>query len=386
MACLCADGRAGGPREVIMRVAIDRDALLAVLDAVHGAANPRGAVPILGNVRLAASCRDGLTAACCDLDMLLEASTTPDGPAINGVVTAEVGRLHALVRRLPKGTKVELAAADGHLCLNAAGFSARLPSLPAEEFPTLAGPEGAEPLEAPGQELARAFGTVAHAASTEEVRYYLNGVCVRPADDGLVLCATDGHRLCELRLGLPGRPPLPDAGVIVPRAAFRPIHRLAAAAGDERVMLVSDGRTLAASNRRWDRLVTRLVDGTFPAYERLIPQDRTDVARVARADLLEAVQRAAVLAADGPVRLVFGAQALDVGVDGAGGSAGERVPMSFDGEPRALAFNPRYLADMLGALAGGHVELLPGQPAAPLLVRDPEGDPTLRYLLMPMRA
>jgi len=93
-----------------------------------------------------------------------------------------------------------------------------------------------------------------------------------------------------------------------------------------------------------------------------------------------------VLVENGPVRLTFGAKTLELGADGSAGSAGERVPASFDGGPRVLAFNPRYLADMLGALAGERVELLPGEPTAPLYVRDPEGDPTLRYLLMPMRA
>jgi len=233
---------------------------------------------------------------------------------------------------------------------------------------------------------AQALETVARVTSIEDLKYHLGGVCLRPVGDGLLVCATDGHRLCELRLELPERPPLPDGGVIVPRAALRPLVRLAAAAGDGPVTLISDSRTPAVSSQRGDRLVTRLVDGTFPAWERLIPQDRTDVARVERADLLEAVGRVAVLVENGPVCLAFGAKALDLGVDGAAGSAGERVPVSLDGEPRALAFNPRYLADMLGALAGGHVEIRPGTPMAPVLAFDPEGDPTLRYLLMPLRA
>ena len=368
-----------------MRVRVDREGLAALLDAVHEAADPKGQVPILGHVRLAATPGDGLGARACDLEMAVEACC-PAEVGAEGAATAEVRRLRALVRRLPKGAEVELAADGGRLRISTDGFDARLPSLPPEEFPVLAGPEGAAAFEVPGRELARALETVAHAASAEQVRYYLNGVCLRPADDGLVLCATDGHRLCELRLELACRPPLPDAGVIVPRRALRPIVRLAAAAGGEPVALASDGRTMAISNRRGDRLVTRLVDGTFPDYDRLIPQDRTAVAGVGRADLLEAVGRAAVLVDNGPVRLAFAPDALSVSVVASEATAGERVAASFDGRPCELAFNPRYLTDMLGALAGERAELLPGQPVAPLLVRDPEGDPTLRYLLMPMRA
>lgn len=168
------------------------------------------------------------------------------------------------------------------------------------------------------------------------------------------------------------------------RTAFHPLHPLAAAAGEEPGTLAADGRTLAVSNRRGDRLVTRLVDGTFPAWERLIPRDRTEVARVARADLLEAVQRVAVLVEGGPVRLAFAAGALEVGVDGAAGSAGERVPAVLGGEPRPIGFRPRNLRDMLAALSGETVELLPGGQMAPLLAREKE-NPNLTYLLMPMR-
>ena len=367
-----------------MLARIGRDVLLKALSHVHGVAPAKPSVPVLGRVRLDADIHQGAVAmTATDLDRA--ALARADGEIkTGGVTTAPAHRLRDLVRRIPSGTEIVLRNGDGRLVIEAGGFRAEIPAMPPEEFPGIGGIEPEVRFEIAGRGLARLIAKAWHAIPSDGARHYLNGLFLAARDGALVAAATDGHRLVELRTDPPdGAEGL--EGIIVPRAAAADLKRLAADAGDEPVFVMTDGRRLSASNRDGLGLVTRLVDGRFPDYERVIPKEPRPAARIPRGALLAAVERAAVFAGGGCVRLDFGPDGVTVSVEDAEGTAGERIGCGFEGEPTRIGFNPRYLREMLGVMEGGHVEIRPGTPMAPVLAFDPEGDAGLRYVIMPMR-
>ena len=367
-----------------MLARIDRDVLLKALSHAQGAAPAKPAVPILARVRLEADIHQGaIEIAATDLDRA--ATARADGEIEEGgTATAPAQRLRDLVRRVPAGTEIVLRNGDDRLVVEAGGFRAEIPAAPAEGFPDIAGGEPEGRFEIAGRELARMIGVAWHAICADETRYYLNGLFLAARDGALVAAATDGHRLVELRADLPaGAGAL--SGIIIPRAAVADLKRIAADAGGEPVFVMTDGKRLSASNRDGLGLVTRLVDGQFPDYERVLPKEQRPPVRVHREALLRAVERAAVLAGSGCVRLEIEPDAVTVSVEDVEGTAGERIPASFDGAPVLIGLSPKYLREMLGVMEGERIELRPGTPMAPVLAFDPEGDARLRYVLMPMR-
>jgi DNA polymerase III subunit beta len=371
-----------------MKLTIERAALLKALAHVQNVVERRTTIPILANVLIDA--RDGgvsLTAT--DMDL----SVVERGPAevmTPGSTTVQAHTLYDIARKLPEGSTVTMERREdgAELNLKAGRSSFDLPALPPEDFPAM-GQEALEHrFEIRAKDLQRLIDKTAFAISTEETRYYLNGIYLHAAGQGatevLRAVATDGHRLARVEVPLPeGAAGMP--GVIVPRKTVGELRKLLE--GDEEEISVG----LSAARIQFvvgqAVLQSRLIDGTFPDYERVIPINNDKVMVASTRALRDAVDRVATISTDKsravklalePSRLVVSAISPD------SGRGLEELDVGYAEEPLEIGFNARYVLDMMGEIDGDEVELLISSAATPTLVRDPK-DASALYVLMPLR-
>jgi DNA polymerase-3 subunit beta len=372
-----------------MKLSIERAALLRSLSHVQNVVERRTTIPILANVKLeAGDARLTLTATDLDLTLIAREEAVVER---GGVTTVSAHTLFDIVRKLPDGSRLTLEQAPGRseLTLQAARSEFNLPSLAADEFPAMPLEDLEIRFALPPKDLARLIDKTRFAISTEETRYYLNGVHLHAARTGATSSlrgvATDGHRLSRVEVDLPpGAEAMPP--VIVPRKAVGEIRKLLDEAGDEPVQLaVSAARIQLQSGR--DVLVARLIDGTFPDYERVIPTSNERVATVATKPLADAVDRVATISTEKAraVKLAFDADRVTLSaVSAETGRAVEEVDAGLEGEKIEIGFNARYVMEILAQVDGPQVRVEMANAAAPTLLRDP-ADPSALYVLMPMR-
>jgi DNA polymerase-3 subunit beta len=372
-----------------MKLAIERAALLKSLGHVQSVVERRTTIPILSNVRLEVG--DGaLGLSATDLDLSV-VETTEAEVTQPGATTAPAHTLYDVVRKLPEGARVtiERSASGTELTLRSGRATFDLPCLPADEFPTM-GDEGLDHRFAlPAETLRKLIDRTRFAISTEETRYYLNGIYFHALEDGTGLLrgvATDGHRLARVEVTLPdgaaGMPP-----VIVPRKTIGEVRKLI----DELDADATVGIRLSSARIRFDVgsavLRSRLIDGTFPDYERVIPtgNDKLLVARTK--EFAEVIDRVATISTDRSraVKLALADGKLTLSaVSPEAGRAVEELDVSYPSEPLEIGFNARYMLDMSAQIEGDDIELAILDAASPMIVRDPKDNSTL-YVLMPMR-
>lgn len=379
-----------------MKLTLDRAPLAAALSRATRTVERRNTIPILANVLLRPDA-DGLALIATDLDIELR-ETLPaqihDAGAGDGI-TLPAHILHDIVRKMPDGATIalELSGDRGTATLRASRSRFALQTLPAAEFPDLARVEGGIAFSLPGHALAEAMARVDFAISTEETRYYLNGIYLHrdPVDaDRLRLVATDGHRLSLATVKVEGLPDIP--GVIVPRKAVGELRRMAEAADKADVTLEVSTNKLAAGFGT-TRFTTKLIDGSFPDYGRVIPADNTHRARLTAETLHAAVDRVSAVANERgrAVAFTFAEAGLGLKVTNADlGTAEEAVEIAWQHpDDVTIGFNGRYVLDMLGAcMKTGEIEVALRDPGSPALFRRIDGDtPATDALcvLMPMR-
>jgi DNA polymerase-3 subunit beta len=372
-----------------MKLAIERAALLKALGHVQSVVERRTTIPILSNVKLEADDGAlGLTAT--DLDLSVVERTEAEISQA-GATTAPAHTLYDVVRKLPEGARVaiERSAAGGELTLRSGRATFDLPCLPADEFPTM-GDEGLDHgFVVAAADLRKLIDRTRFAISTEETRYYLNGIFLHVLDDGagcLRSVATDGHRLARTEIALPdgaaGMPP-----VIVPRKTVAELRKLIDDLdGDASIEI-----KLSAARIRFQIgpsvLRSRLIDGTFPDYERVIPTGNDKLAVAPTKELSEAIDRVATISTDRSraIKLALAERRLTLSaVSPEAGRAVEEVDVSYHNGPLEIGFNARYMLDMSAQVEGDDIELAIADAASPMLVRDPKDSSTL-YVLMPMR-
>lgn len=373
-----------------MKLTADRAALLKALAHVQSVVEKRNTIPILANVLIAV--RDGrLTLAATDMEI----SITEEVPATsvrNGSTTAPAATLYEIVRKLPDGATVELdhPGGDAHLALRAGRFATSLNVLPVEDFPSITSGNLPHKFAVPAGALRGLIDRTRFAISTEETRYYLNGIYLHAAEsDGakvLRAVATDGHRLARVE------EPLPDGaggipGVIVPRKTVGELRKLIEESTAEVEVSLSDTRISFGFDTV--RLTSKLIDGTFPEYERVIPKDNDKVLTVGRKDFADAVGRVAAISTERsrPVKLSVSRDLLVLSAASPDqGSATEELDegrAKYASSPLEIGFQARYLNDITDQIAG-EVEFLFSDGSAPTVVRD-AGDASALYVLMPMR-
>lgn len=344
-----------------MRVSIDRSQLAHALATVTRAIESRNSIPILANVLLAVE--DGqLRLTGTDLDVEITTSL-PVLDCQPGSVTVP-GKMLADIAKRATGD-VTLALDDGRLTVASGRSRYKLDVLPAEDFPSFSAGKFDTTLEL---DLATLVAPCVHCISTEETRYYLNGVYLHAVDGRLVAVATDGHRLMR-NVGPAGGL---GYGVILPRKLVSLLPKGAVTVElSQNKLRVTSGSTVITS---------KLIDGTFPDYVRVIPTGNSNVLTVDRQLLMKAVERVAAVADDKSRAVKFAVG--DVLRLMLADKASDEVSIEFEGEPLEIGFNARYVNDMLGALDETNVRFALGDAGSPAVVKG-EGEWT--GVLMPMR-
>ena len=372
-----------------MKLALSRDDLVRALGGLNRVVEKRNTIPILSHIHLRAG-PDGLHLTATDLD--LQARIRVDAEVEQeGALTLPAGVVADYAKRLPDKSRVSLDATGGtgSAVLRAGRSRCTLGTLSPGDFPDLEAGDHEWSWSLPGQDLTRLLAQVEFAISTEETRYYLNGIFLHAlVFDGSVrlrAVATDGHRLGLAEIACPaGAESL--SGIIVPRKAVAELKRIGEAAGAEPVGFRASRAKIRVEGAGWT-LVSKLIDGTFPDYQRVIPTGNDKIATFDTKALARAIERVATVATERgrAVRLDLADGNLTLAVkDPNAGSALEELDCSYDAPAMGVGLNGRYAGDILSALASDTVELALADPGAPMIWRTPT-DPSRLYVLMPMR-
>ena len=371
-----------------MKVTIERSALSKALGHVQSVVERRNTIPILSNVLLQA---EGaiLTLTATDLDIEVS-EDAPADVAAGGATTVSALTLFEIVKRLPEGAQVrlELTGSDGRLQVSAGRSQFSLAVLPDEDFPSLSTDDLDVRFSMPTDDLKRLLQKTRFAMSQEETRYYLNGVYFHAETDGdaplLRAASTDGHRLARLEAPLPdGAGAMP--GVIVPRKAIAELSRLLEDAEDHVDVAVSPAKIRFGFGP--GSLTSKLIDGSFPDYERVIPKDNKNILRVETKDFAQAVDRVATVSADRTrsVKLALEADNLRLTVNNPeAGSALEELSVDYGGDAIEIGFNARYLLDVAQQIDGETATFRFADPSSPTIIVDEEDERAL-FVLMPLR-
>jgi DNA polymerase-3 subunit beta len=373
-----------------MKLKADRATLLKALAHIQSVAEKRNTIPILANVMIAVQGgRLTLTATDMEIAIVEEIAATVSR---EGATTAPASVLFEIVRKLPDGAEIELdqAGGDAPLALRAGRYATSLNVLAVDDFPSMTAGSLPHRFRIPAVVLRGLIDRSRFAISTEETRYYLNGIYLHQArgeaGDMLRAVATDGHRLARVETELPpGAAGMP--GVIVPRKTVAEMRKLLDEASDDIEIALSETRIQFTIGTVM--LTSKLIDGTFPEYERVIPRDNDKVLRVGKKDFADAVARVSAISQERsrPVKLSLERHLLTLSAASPDqGTAKEELDegrVSYDSSPIEIGFQARYLNDITDQI-DKNVEFLFSDSAAPTVVRDVDS-PSALYVLMPMR-
>jgi DNA polymerase-3 subunit beta len=365
-----------------MKVTVERSELLKSLGHVHRAVERRNTIPILANVLLRAD-RSKLSLKATDLDLeVTDTIAAEAGPG--GSTTVPAHMFYDIVRKLPEGAQIVLESSGDRAALSIRAGRSRftLQSLPESDFPDLA------PGELTASDLKRLIDKTQFAISTEETRYYLNGIYLHVAGSGqaqtLRAVATDGHRLAQMELDLPkGAGGMP--GIIVPRKTVGEVQRLIADSEAEVLVELSPGKIRFTVGEVI--LTSKLIDGTFPDYARVIPLGNDKELVVDKKEFEAAVDRVSTVSSERgrAVKLSLTAGKLLLSVTNPdSGSATEELEVGYEADPLDIGFNSRYLLDIAAQIENEAAVLKLADPGSPTLIQDKESKGAL-YVLMPMR-
>lgn len=372
-----------------MKFTIARADILRSLNHVHSVVERRNTIPILANVLLKAD-KDSLSLTTTDMDLEIVESTAANVQT-PGATTVPAHTLYDIVRKLPDDATVEISTGAGDTTLNVrAGKSTfRLGCLPIEDFPKMGSADTfAYNFAVPAGDLRTLIDRTRFAISNEETRYYLNGIYLHAAENEgvqvLRAVATDGHRLARFEMPLPeGAKDMP--GIIIPRKAINEIRKLIDEAGDT----INIGLTESKLKFSFDHiaLTSKLIDGTFPDYERVIPKNNDKILEVNPAIFARAVDRVSTISNEKSraVKLALGGKVMTLSANSAdSGSATEEIEIHFSGGQMEIGFNSAYLMDVTKQIEGDGCRMSLSDPASPTIIQD-ASDASSLYVLMPMR-
>ena len=366
-----------------MKLTIDRISLLRPLGHVQSVVERRNTIPILANVVLRAEGGElSLTATDMDMDIATEVGCSV---MTSGTTTMSAHLLYDIARKLPDGAEVEIAVNGGHAMVSAGRSSFRLPTLPVEDFPAVSSNELPVNFSLTAADMRDLIDATRFAISTEETRYYLNGIYIHKAESGeLCAVATDGHRLAMTRQALPsGAAQMPS--IILPRKAVSELRKLLDDFDGD--VLVGLSETRAEFRFGVVRLTSKLIDGTFPDYTRVIPVGNDRIMQVDVSAFSAAVDRVSTVASEKSRSVKMGLKSGVLTLSASNtdaSSATEELEVSYDGPEMEIGFNARYLLDIAGQVNSDLVEFVLADQGSPSLVRAP-GDEASLFVLMPMR-
>jgi DNA polymerase-3 subunit beta len=374
-----------------MKATIERATLLRCLSHVQSVVERRNTIPILSNVLIDADAGGSVRVMATDLDLQVVETMSASRVDQPGAITVSAHLLFEIARKLAEGSQVELTTTENRLEVKAQRSNFKLPTLPRDDFPVIVEGDLPTSFELPARILAELIDRTRFAISTEETRYYLNGIFLHVTDEDeplLKAAATDGHRLARFTLPRPeGAAGMPD--VIVPRKAVGELRKLLEEALDGNVLI-----DLSASKIRFTLggeggvvLTSKLIDGTFPDYSRVIPTANDKLLKVDPKLFYSGVDRVATIATEKT-------RAVKIGLDNDrvtlsvtspdNGTAAEELAAEYRAEGLEIGFNANYLKDILGQIDSDTVELHLADAGAPTLIRENDKARAL-YVLMPMR-
>ena len=371
-----------------MKVTVERAELLRSLGHVHRVVERRNTIPILANVLIKAD-KGALSLKATDLDLEVTDSIAAE-VSPGGATTVPAHMIYDIVRKLPEGAQIVLEGSGDRAVLSLRAGRSRftLQTLPESDFPDLAAGEMTHSFKLPAADLKRLIDKTQFAISTEETRYYLNGIYLHAVGEGknatLRAVATDGHRLAQCELPLPdGAAGMP--GIIVPRKTVSEVQRLIETGEGEVGIELSAGKIRFTIGNVV--LTSKLIDGTFPDYARVIPVNNDKMLTVDKKDFEAAVDRVSTVSSERgrAVKLSITGGRLVLSVTNPdSGSATEELEVDYEADPLDIGFNARYLLDIAAQIEGEVAVLKLADPGSPTLIQDKDAKGAL-YVLMPMR-
>src|SRR5215217_1575069 len=369
-----------------MKATIERATLLRSLGHVHSVVERRNTIPILSNVLLEAREDGTLRLMATDLDLQIN-DTVEAQVQQAGATTVSAHTLFEIARKLPEGSQVEITAAEGKMLVVAGRARFNLATLPRDDFPVIAEGELPTRFELPAATLRQIIDKTRFAISTEETRYYLNGIFLHTSDEAqpvLKAAATDGHRLARVTVPRPaGAEGMPD--VIIPRKCVGELRKLLEEV--DGTVQISMSETKVRFGLGSAILTSKLIDGTFPDYSRVIPTANDKLLKLDPKSFSAGVDRVATIASEKTraVKISVDRDKVTLSVTSPeNGLATEELAADYGSDGIEIGFNARYLMDILHEIEGDTVEVHLADAAAPTLLRENDKSSAL-YVLMPMR-
>lgn len=371
-----------------MKVTLERGVLLKSLGHVQSVVERRNTIPILSNVLIEAGADGSVRLMATDLDLQIVDTIQANTVETPGAITVSAHTLFEIIRKLSDGSQVSLDASDGKMLIKSSRSRFSLPTLPRDDFPVIAEGDLPTSFELAASELIALIEKTGFAISTEETRYYLNGIFLHSLDEDepvLRAAATDGHRLARYTLERPeGAEKMPD--VIIPRKCVGELKKLLEEHSAAKVLI-----ELSASKVRFTLqssiLTSKLIDGTFPDYTRVIPTGNDKILKVDPAVFRESVDRVATIASEKTraVKMSLEKDKVTLSVTSPdNGTAAEELSGEYADDALEIGFNAKYLTDILNQIDTDSVDVHLADASAPTLIKENDSSPAL-YVLMPMR-
>jgi len=367
----------------MLLIKTNKEEFLKPLQAVAGIVERRHTLPILSNVLIEID-KAGLSFVATDLEIQITTTMQNLGNAEKKAITVSAKKLQDIVRALPDNAEIVFDSKDSRLQLKAGKSQFNLQTLPAEDFPKLAlSDEEVAEISLPQSTLRHLFNQVQYAMAQQDIRYYLNGLLLVLEPGIIKAVATDGHRLSLAAMQDPSIQQ--GAEAILPRKTVTELIKLLADIDDE--VKIRLGKNLVTFSFGNITLVSKIIEGKFPDYNKVVPANYQNHVLLDRLTLLRAMQRAAILSNEKfrGVRLVLTQNSLRVICNNTEQEeAEEEIEINYTNEPLDIGFNVTYLLDVLNNIATSEVECSFGDPNSSCLITVPSDD-RFKYVVMPMR-
>lgn len=371
-----------------MKIAMERNHLLKALGHVQRVVENRTTYPILSNVLLRAS-EGVLELRATDLDIEVT-ERVPASVLTEGTTTVSAHKLYDIIRKLADGAEIRLEkTSENDMTLTSGRSRFNLPILSAESFPDLKSGTFTSAFDIPAPSLLELIERTAFAASTEETRYYLNGIYLHGTDAGngpiLRAVATDGHRMARTDIDAPEGSAGME-GIIIPSKTVKELGKLVEGIADDVRVEVSDTKIRVTVGEVV--ILSKLIEGTFPDYDRVTPKNNQKRLQANKAEFAMAVDRVSTIASDRggrSVKLSVSDGVLELIVSNPDhGEAREEMPIAFSESEFAIGFNSRYLMDVIGQIKSENAIFMLHDANSPSVIHE-DGDGRALYVLMPMR-
>ena len=365
-----------------MKFSIVKSDLLRPLSHIYSVVEKRNTIPILSNTVIEAL--DGhiaFTATDMEIDIVekIQSSTIS-----NGKLTVSAHTLYDIVRKLPDGSEIIVSANENNLILSCGKSEFMLPTLPFDDYPIMTEISGGKSFSISSVDLQNIIDNTKFAISLEETRYYLNGIFLHQNDNLLRAVATDGHRLAQAEINLPtGAEGMPS--IIIPRKTVGELRKLLDDTEADIPITVSSNKIKFSINNC--TLTSKLIDGSFPDYQRVIPKGNTKNLVISTKEFKEAVDRVSTISIEKSraVKLSLSKNNLILKVNSHdSGNASEEMEVSFEYDSMEIGFNSKYLLDIALQIQGKDIQFSLSDSSSPALITDPEQEGII-FVLMPMR-